>query len=175
MNEIMKKNAITYGVISGLFMILATGTAYAVDQSLFTAWWFNLLQFIVILGIGIALLIKTKKELNGVFPFKEAFTTYFLSSVIATVIAIGFNIILFNFIDTEAKENIQQLITENAVEMMRKFNAPAESIKEAVAQMKESNQFDTMNQLKGMGFSLIFSAIVGLILAAIFKSKTVQE
>ena len=41
--------------------------------------------------------------------------------------------------------------------------------------MKESNQFDTMNQLKGMGFSLIFSAIVGLILAAIFKSKTVQE
>lgn len=174
MNEIMKKNAITYGTIAGVFMVLATGYAYAIDQTIYVAWWFSLLQFIVLIGIGVALMIKTKKEVNGIFPFKEAFTTYFLHGVIATVIAVGFNIILFNFIDTEAKENIQKLITENAVEMMRKFNAPAETIKEAVAQMKESNQFDIMNQLKGMGFSLIFTAILGLIFAAIFKSKTVQ-
>ena len=31
---------------------------------------------------------KTKKELSGIFPFKDAFTTYFISAVIGILISI---------------------------------------------------------------------------------------
>jgi uncharacterized membrane protein (DUF106 family) len=134
------------------------------------------LSIAVYLAIGIYLLSKTKKELNGVFPFKDAFTTYFISAVIGIAISVVFNILLFNFIDTEAKDTVQDNLIEFQVNMLKKFNTPTDKIKEAVEKMTEENQFDIVPQIKGSAFSILFSAIFGLILAAIFKSKpTYQE
>jgi len=176
MNEIIKKNGITFGVITGVLSILITASIYIVDLKLFTAWWIGLLSIAVYLAIGIYLLSKTKKELNGVFPFKDAFTTYFISAVIGIAISVVFNILLFNFIDTEAKDTVQDNLIEFQVNMLKKFNTPTDKIKEAVEKMNEENQFDIVPQIKGSAFSILFSAIFGLILAAIFKSKpTYQE
>ena len=108
--------------------------------------------------------------------FKDAFTTYFISAVIGIAISVLFNILLFNFIDTEAKDTVQDNLIEFQVNMLKKFNTPTDKIKEAVEKMTEENQFDIVPQLKGSVFSILFSAIFGLILAAIFKSKpTYQE
>ena len=85
--------------------------------------------------------MKTKKELKGIFPFKEAFTTYFISAVIGILISMVFNIILFNFIDPAAKDTIKELTIKYAVEMMQKFNAPAASINQAIKDMQANDQF----------------------------------
>lgn len=175
MNEIVKKNAITFGIVTGVISILITTTIYLIDLKLFTAWWIGLASIAVYIAIGIYLLMKTKKELGGIFPFKEAFTTYFLSAVIGIVISVLFNIILFNYIDADAKETVQEHLIEFQVNMLKKFNTPTTAIKDAVAKMEEQNQFDVLPQIKGSAFSIIFSAIFGLILAAIFKSKPKQE
>jgi uncharacterized membrane protein (DUF106 family) len=176
MNEIIKKNGITFGIVTGVLSVLITASIYIIDLKLFTAWWIGLLSISAYLAIGIYLLSKTKKELNGIFPFKDAFTTYFISAVIGIVISVLFNILLFNVIDTEAKDTVQENVIEFQVNMLKKFNTPTEKIKEAVEKMAEENQFDIVPQLKGSVFSLLFSAIFGLILAAIFKSKpTYQE
>jgi uncharacterized membrane protein (DUF106 family) len=128
MNEIIKKNGITFGVITGVLSILITASIYIVDLKLFTAWWIGLLSIAVYLAIGIYLLSKTKKELNGVFPFKDAFTTYFISAVIGIAISVVFNILLFNFIDTEAKDTVQDNLIEFQVNMLKKFNTPTDKI-----------------------------------------------
>lgn len=104
-NEVIKKNGITYGVMIGIASTLITATIYAIDLNLFTAWWMGLIGIAISLTISIILLSKTKKELNGIFPFKEAFTTYFIATVIGILISTTFNIILFNVIDP-AKEKI---------------------------------------------------------------------
>ncbi len=171
MNEIIKKNGITFGIITGVISILITGFIYLVDIKLFTAWWLGIVSIIIYLAIGIYLLMKTRKELGGVFSFKDAFTTYFISAVVGIAISVIFNILLFNYIDPSLKETVQELSIESAVNMMKKFGTPTSEIKKAVQGMSETNQFETFNQLKGSAFSIIFSAIFGLILAAIFKSK----
>lgn len=171
MNEIIKKNGINFGIITGVISILITGFIYLVDIKLFTAWWIGIVSIIIYLAIGIYLLIKTRKELGGVFSFKDAFTTYFISAVIGIAISVAFNILLFNYIDPSLKDSVQELSIESAVNMMKKFGTPTSEIKKAVEKMSESNQFETFNQLKGAAFSIIFSSIFGLILAAIFKSK----
>ena len=74
MNEIIKKNGITFGIITGVISILITASVYIIDLKLFTAWWLGILSIGIYLGIGIYLLSKTKKELGGIFPFKDAFT-----------------------------------------------------------------------------------------------------
>lgn len=171
MNEIIKKNGITFGIITGALSVLITASIYIIDLKLFTAWWVGILSIAIYLGVGIYLLSKTKKELGGIFPFKDAFTTYFISAVIGIIISVTFNIILFNVIDTEAKQTVQDNLIEFQVNMLKKFNTPTEVIKETVEKMTEENQFDVVAQLKGSVFSILFSAIFGLILAAIFKSK----
>lgn len=175
MNEIIKKNGISYGIITGVVGALITATIYAIDLKLFTAWWVTVLTVSFYIIIAIVLLTKTKKELKGIFSFKDAFTTYFISAVIGILISVLFNIILFNFIDPSAKESIKEISIKYAVEMMQKFNAPSSAINEAVKKMQENDQFSIIELLKGSAFSIVFSSLFGLLLALIFKSKPSQE
>ena len=171
MNEIIKKNGITYGVITGLVSILITTLIYIIDLKLFISMWLGLSIIAMYIIIGCILLIKTKKDLKGIMSFKEGFTTYFISAVIGILISVLFNILLFNYIDPAAKDAVKEYTIEYTVEMMEKFGTPASAINEAVKGMQEVDQFSTFELLKGSIFSIAFSAVFGLILAAIFKSK----
>lgn len=175
MNEIIKKNGITYGIISGIFSALITAAVYAIDLHLFTAWWLGILMISVYIIIGIVLLSKTKKELNGVFSFKEAFTTYFISALIGTLISVVFSILLFNVIDPSAKDSLNEIIIKYTMGFMEKIGTPAAAINEAVKKMQENNPYSTIGLLKGSIYSILGSAVFGLIMAAFFKSKSTQE
>ena len=174
-NETIKKNGITFGVIIGIVSALITSTIYAIDLNLFTSWWIGVLSILTYLTLGIILLSKTKKELNNIFPFKDAFTTYFIATLIGILISTLFNVLLFNFIDPSAKDTLSELMIKYAVNMMQKFGTPASAINEAIAKLKENNPYSTLELLKGSVFSIVFSSIFGLILAAFFKSKSTQE
>uniref|UniRef100_UPI0030CA552E DUF4199 domain-containing protein n=1 Tax=uncultured Flavobacterium sp. TaxID=165435 RepID=UPI0030CA552E len=97
--------------------------------------------------------------------------TFFIFSIIGILISVLFNILLFNVIDPSLKDSVKELSIEATVSMLKNFGTPSSAIKEAVEKISESNQFGIVEQLKGSLFSIIFSAIFGLILAAIFKSK----
>jgi hypothetical protein len=175
MNEIIKKNGVSFGIITGIVGALITASIYAIDLKLFTAWWVTALNILFYIVIAIILLSKTKKELLGIFSFKDAFTTYFISAVIGILISVVFNILLFNVIDPSAKESIKEISIKYAVEMMEKFNTPTSTINEAIKKLQENDQFSIIELLKGSTFSIIFSALFGLLLALIFKSKSSQE
>ena len=171
MNDIIKKNGVAFGFLTGLCSVLITTLIYIIDLKLFTSFWLGIINKGIYLSIGIFLLVKTKKELKSIFSFKDAFTTYFISAVIGIVITVIFNIILFNFIDPGAKVTIKELTIKFAVEMMEKFNAPTDTVNQAIKEMQKEDQFSIVQLLKGSIFSVLFSAVFGLILAAIFKSK----
>ena len=171
-NEIVKRNGVTYGILTGVFSAVFTATIYAVNINLFTSLWLGLSSIAFYLIISIVLLSKTKKELKGIFTFKEAFTTYFICSLIGILIGTTFNILLFNVIDPSAQDTVKELTIKSAVETMQKFNTPAAAINEAIAKMKENNPYSTTGLIKGSLSSLVFSSIIGLIMAAFFKSKS---
>ncbi len=175
MNEVIKKNGISYGIITGVVSALITTAIYSIDLNLFTKWWLGIMIFSIYIIIGIVLLSKTKKELKGIFSFKEAFTTYFISAVIGTLISVGFNILLFNFIDPSAKDTLNDIVMKYSAEMMQKFGTPSAVISEAVKKMQENNPYSTIELMKGAVYSIIGSSIFGLLLALIFKSKPSQE
>jgi hypothetical protein len=170
-NETIKKNGITFGILTGLFSILVTTAIYIVDLNLFTAWWLGLINIVIYIIIAIVLLSKTKKELNGVFSFKEAFTTYFISAIIGLALSVCFNMLLFNVIDPGAKDTIKELTIKYMVTTMEKFNAPAETVNTAIKDLQENNQFSVLGLLKGSLTNIIFVSIFGLIMAAFFKSR----
>jgi Protein of unknown function (DUF4199) len=175
MNEIIKKNGVSFGVMTGILSALITAAIYAIDLNLFVKWWIGIVIMLVYIIIGIVLLSKTKKELKGVFTFKEAFTTYFISAVIGIVISVGFNILLFNVIDPSAKDTINEIVIKYTAETMQKFGAPSVAVNEAIKKMQENNPYSTIELLKSSIFTIGGSALFGLLLALIFKSKPSQE
>jgi hypothetical protein len=172
MNEIIKKNGITFGIILGLFSVLITTAIYAIDLQLFTSWWIGVVAIIIAITIGVVLITKTKKQLNGTLIFKDAFTVYFIAAAIGSFISTLYNYVLFNFIDTQAKETIKEITLKYTSEMMEKFGAPAASINETMQKLAETDNYSLGNLMFGFAIGLVFHAIFGLILAAIFKSKS---
>lgn len=174
-NEIIKRNGITFGIITGVILSLITTLMYAIDIKLFIAWWTTLLSFSVFIIVPIVSLSKTKKELNGVFPFKEAFTTYFITAVIGVIISVAFKIILFNFIDPSVKATLLDLTIKYLIDTSEKFGVAAPSLKETISKLKETDPYSIVEQLKGSIFNIFFCALLGLIMAAFFKSKSPSQ
>lgn len=171
MNAAVKSNGIKFGIITGVVSILITTLLYAIDIELFISMWVGLISLGLYVVIGILVISNTKKELKGILSFKEAFTTYLISAVIGIYISVIFNIILFNFFDPSLKESLKELTIKASVEMLEKFNSPTSVINETIKKLEETEQFSTLELLKGSIFSIIFSSLLGLILAAFFKSK----
>lgn len=173
MNAILKKNAINFGILTGVFGIIVTALLYVIDLKLFVNMWIGIGLLVAYAVIGCILLSKAKKENGGQMTFKEGFTTYFISAVIGILLSTAFSIILFNFIDPAAAEKLTEHLLDMQVGMMEKFGAKQSDINEAIAKMKESSsQFSLQGQLMGILKSMIGSIIFGLILAAIYKSKS---
>ncbi len=174
-NQIVKKNGVTYGIIIGVVFALVTASMYAIDLKLFVAPWIGFTSFAIMLIISILLLLKTKKDIQGFFSYKDAFTTYFIAIAIGVLISTLFNVVLFNFIDPEAKETVANYLVKFMTETLQKFGTPASGIDEAISKMRETNPFSTFELLKGLVFSLVGYSILGLILAAFFKSKSTPQ
>jgi hypothetical protein len=175
MNEIIKKNGITYGILTGILGVLITTLIYVINLELFTSVWIGLLSIAVYIIIGIVLLTNTKKELKGIFTFKDAFTTYFISAVVGILISVIFNIILFNIIDPSVKETLKEITIKYMMETMQKFNAPSSVINESMKKLQENDPYSVIELIKGSVFKIAFSALFGLLLALVFKSKPSQE
>ena len=175
MNEIIKKNGITFGVLSGIVSVLMTTLIYVINVNMFASWWVGLSGIMISIIFAIVLLNKTKKDLAGKMTFKECFTTYFIMAVISILIATVFNVILFNFIDPSLKETLKEIILKTSVEMMRKFGAEKQAINEAIKAIKETDNFSIGSQIKGLLTNIVVSSIFGLILAAFFKTPTRRE
>lgn len=171
MNEVIKKNGINFGIISGLVGVLVTAAMYAIDLKLFVNMWIGFSMLVIWIIIGVILLKKCKKENNGQLTFKEGFTAYFISALIGILISTVFNIFLFNFFDVEARDIVTNHLIDFQVGIMEKFNAPQSEIAKAVQKIKENSQFSLKGQMYGLIQSIIGAIIFGLILAAIFKTK----
>ena len=174
MNDIIKKNGVTYGFILGLVSVVTTTLIYVIDIKLFMSGWIGGISMVINLVIGVMLVSKTKKMLNSTITFKEAFSVYFIAGVIGSTISALYNYVLFNFIDPQAKETLKEMTMKYTAEVMEKFGAQGEAVDKALAEMAKTDNYSLGNILMGLVFVYVVVAIFGLILAAIFKTKSNQ-
>lgn len=117
---------------------------------------------------------SAKKVIVGFMSFKEAFTAYFITIVVGTLISTIVGIILFNFVDPETAEFINEQMVQMQSEMMASFGAPQEQIDKVVAELEKENQFAITSYLKSYFTQLAIYAVIGLIIALIFREKDPQ-
>ena len=176
MENSIKSSAINYGLYLGAFLALFTVIGYALNLELLVNFWLTLLLLpIIIIVLGIVSTAKSKSLLNGFLSFKQAFSSYFITVAIGILISTVVSIIIFNFIDPDAANTLKELIVEKTINFMEGMGAPAESMAEAVENIESQDTFGFGTQLKSLAQSLVFFAVIGLIVAAIMKKNPETE
>ncbi|OWP84322.1 DUF4199 domain-containing protein [Flavobacterium davisii] len=175
MNEIIQKNGVQYGLVIGLISILTTLFIYLINIELFTSGWITFVKYSLYLIIIILLLRKTQKDFQTGITFKETFTTYFIATIIGIVMGTFFEVILFNLVDPSLKQSVKEIIIKETGGMLQKFGTPRSVIKESIKQIENQDQFSIANFFKGTLFTILISAIFGLILSAFFKTKSSNQ
>jgi hypothetical protein len=183
MNQIIKQNGINFGLILGFLLILPPMLGYAFNVSILVSYWTLVYIFLIVIIVGIIEIAFTKKALEGIISFKDAFTSYFLMLVISVFISTVLNFVLFNFIDKDfgevVKEKQVELIESQRDWTMNKMgNAPQEKIDEihdkfdeAIEKVKNDTPYAIGAQLKGAAIFLAIFSMFGLLLALILKKK----
>lgn len=169
--SIVKKNSINYGVTLGIILALITTLMYVVNTELFTKWWIGIITILIVIVTGIVSTAKSKSLLGGFMSFKEAFSSYFITVAVGLLISTAVGILIFTVLDPDLAEYLNERTLEITREFMEGFGAPEEEINKALADMEGKNNFSMMNQLKSYVFGLVFQAVLGLLVALIFKKK----
>jgi uncharacterized protein DUF4199 len=173
--EAMRKNAVNVGLFLGLTSILLTTVMYAIDINLFTSSWIGILNLVIITGFCVFAALKNKKANGGFLSFKEGFTSFVITFVVGFALSTIYSIILFNYIDPEAKTIMTENIIKKTIEMMEKFGGKASDMNKVIEEMQKTDSFGVMGQLKGFAFSVVIYSIVGLITALIVKRERPQS
>jgi hypothetical protein len=172
----MKKSVqaviLPYGLYLGLASILISVLIYALNLELFTKWYITVINFTVLLVIGIMAVKKAKSlDPDPFFSFKSAFSAFFLPVILGAFISIIFTAILFNVIDPEAAAYVQEMSLEASREIMERFGAPPSEIEKAIAGQRDVNPFSVTNIFKSFAFTIVLYAILSLLVALIFREK----
>ncbi len=169
MNNAVKTAASKFGPIIAAIGITYTLIAYLVDMRLMVNMWAGMTLWLINFVLLIISVRTAKKMMGGFISFKNAFSTFLLTYVLATLLSTGFNMILFGVVDTNAAEELQELTIETSVSFMENFGTPESEIEKQVEAMEENNAFALVNQVQGFFWGVIIYAILGLIVAAVMK------
>ncbi|WP_417939818.1 DUF4199 domain-containing protein [Flavobacterium sp. RS13.1] len=169
-NEIIKKNGITFGLIIGIIACLSQTFVYVGGSTVYKSSLFGIIIWLSYWGIRIFQSIITKKQLGNIITLKDSFTTLLISTSIGIFISITFNYILYNHIAPEFKPEINNFMNSKQLELFKAMGKTSSELNELL----KNDNFSIGNLIKGGLFSIVVSSIFNLIVSAIIKSKPLQ-
>ncbi len=171
MNDAMKTIAVKYGSYLALINIAYLLYAYIIDISVFTQTWPGIILFFFGIGFGVFAVGKFKQSNDGYASFKEAFSAYILTAIVATLIGTAFTVLLFSIIDPQFAADAMDMIIEVTLERFESSGMSDEQIDQIIGRIEGSNPFGVAGQLKSAAFSVMFNAIIALIVGAAMKKN----
>ena len=167
---------IKYGIIGALVSCITSFIAYMFYRQLFASFMSQILVGLVIFAIGVFIPVwggvTFRAERGGILLFKDAFLGVFIICAISSAGSGLMTYVIPNIIDPDYAPKLMELVQTTTRESMEKFGAPDDKIEEAMGRFKIENfKPNALGALKGYGISLIWGAVLSLIIAAFIKRK----
>ena len=175
MEQTTKSAAINYGVYLGAITSLITIIIYGVDIDLFTAPWLGIVLFIIVVAFGAVSALNSRKLLGGFISFKQAFSFYFITIAVGTLMSSIVGIVIFTYIDPEAAIYLNEQVLILTKETMERIGLPQEAIIAAIEEASEKDNFSLGAQTQAFVFRLVFYAVIGLIVGLIVKKTDSKD
>ncbi|HVU53780.1 MAG TPA: DUF4199 domain-containing protein [Puia sp.] len=161
--------AVTYGLITGLVLILLTTILYLGGVNVFIS--YSFVAYILVIVAAVLAAIMEKKAGSGFLEFREALKAAFLVFVIALLLQSLFTWVLVNFIDTGFRTVLEQATLEKVEKFMQSMKLNQEAIDKALDEQRGKNQYALPKLLLGLCFTYIVCFLISLLIAAIVKRK----
>ena len=175
MEQTTKSAAINYGVYLGAITSLITIVIYGVDIDLFTAPWLGIVLFIIVVAFGAVSALNSRKLLGGFISFKQAFSSYFITIAVGTLMSSVVGIVIFTYIDPEAAIYLNEQVLILTKETMERIGLPQEAIIAAIEEASKKDNFSLGAQTQAFVFRLVFYAVIGLIVGLIVKKTDSKD
>ena len=137
--------------------------------------WLGIVLFIVVVAFGAISAIKSRKLLGGFISFKQAFSSYFITIAVGTLISSIVGIVIFNYIDPEAAIYLNEQVLILTKETMERIGLPQEAIIAAIEEASKKDNFSLGAQTQAFVFRLVFYAVIGLIVGLIIKKTDPKD
>jgi hypothetical protein len=175
MEQTTKSAAINYGVYLGAITSLITITIYGIDIDLFTAPWLGVVLFILVVAFGAVSALNSRKLLGGFISFKQAFSSYFITIAVGTLMSSIVGVAIFTYIDPEAAIYLNEQVLILTKETMERIGLPQEAIIAAIEEASKKDNFTLGAQTQAFVFRLVFYAVIGLIVGLIVKKTESKD
>ncbi|NPD44785.1 MULTISPECIES: DUF4199 domain-containing protein [unclassified Lentimicrobium] len=169
-------NAIKYGLIAAVLLIIQTLVYYLLDINVFQ-WSFMLLSFalmgIIIISSIIVGIKNLRKANDDIISFGKAFGQGMLIGTITLILAGVFSLV-FNLLIVP--EYLPSQI-DNFVAFMEGMNIPDDAIDMAIDEFKKgiTTEGQIMSFFKNTAFFIVITLIASLIIAAALKKEDTQS
>ncbi|MFM1931728.1 MAG: hypothetical protein RL226_1031 [Bacteroidota bacterium] len=172
----MNKKAITYGAIAGVVTAVLYLLFYLIDKGLMANWWLGLIMFPIPI-VAMVMANKAIRNEQGFLTFGNGFLNALVAGITYSLVAVLFQILLYNVIDPTLPEYLTEKSIEKTAEFMQKFGMPEEQMEIAMAEAAKGIQdaFSTTQMLLSVLWSAFIWAIIGLIVGLIMKRDKVES
>jgi len=169
MNEETTNVGVKWGLILGGILAAYTIVLYSIDIALMVDTITSLIPMVIVIAIGF-MVAKSYKETNGGFgSFGDIFKQLLITFAIGVAISLTVKFVLFNFIDTDAADQLMELSIEKASAMMEKMGI--EMPEEAMEAMEEKNPFTLSSIITSFATVTFGNILFGLMIAGITKKE----
>ncbi|MBK43423.1 MAG: DUF4199 domain-containing protein [Flavobacteriaceae bacterium] len=173
MEQSIKSISSNLGLNLGLILTAITVLTYAINLELIPN--LNLVNFLLTITFGVISIKKNKAVLGGLIDFKSAFTSFFITTSIGIGIIALSTIIIFNIIDVDSANILNEKVMQMQKERMIKFGVGEDMILENMEKLKEINNFSISTQIQGGVFYIAFISLIGLVVSAIMKKSNANQ
>tara|TARA_B100000900_G_C20498616_1_gene682750 strand:- start:516 stop:1031 length:516 start_codon:yes stop_codon:yes gene_type:complete len=165
----LKKHSFDLGIKLGTVLFIITAFLYLTNIEFFYNGLKAALFFPIILGFGIYSAYSSKKNLNQIITFKEAFTAYFACIAIGYLITSVGDIVIFKFINPEAANLINEESMIKTKQVFEKAQVNSNEIDIVLENMRNNPVYSYINIISNYFIIILINAIFGMIPALIFK------
>lgn len=166
--------AVKPGLILGLIGIVITYLGYFIDSSLLASGSFGLVSIVIFFGMIIYFGRQYRASIGGFMDFSTAFRFSFIAMLISALISFIGQALLFHVIDPSLSQVLADAAFENSLKLLELVGQNPDSLPvEEIDKLRETSEdaYSLSGQIKNFGISIIGSAIIALILAAILKKR----
>ena len=165
----MKKAILIYGVIYGILGFL---NSYLMINNSVGIWTAMGLSFIIFIVLCVLTVFMYRKE-SGKSGFKEIFSAMMLMGLIGTLITMLVTQVYASSLSAEAITTMEENFIDSQLDYYESLGIPDEQINELEDTLTEqfSNMFSLKAQLISLPISMLFLAIIALIISLIMKKE----
>ena len=157
-------------IVFGITMFMVS---YLGDPSfMFKNWWIGFFsQWLLPIALGFYAINGARKANGGYISYKTALGVSSFGLILGTTVAVIFNVLMFNVIDTGFKALMEEETLQFTYDILEKFGADDTQIEEAIAELEKRDSFGVTSQFKGLTLVSLFYLVISLILAAVMKKN----